>query len=117
MQAKIIGTFSVVQKNAILEELELRRKERPELEPLFSDNKDEHFFEIAQNSERAKDIASGAVVKARESSRSVYDQVRGEAVVGAPARRPGGGQQGGAGGRRPGPGGQPGAVRWSGPDW
>lgn len=29
--------------------------------------------EIAQNSERAKDIASGAVVKARESSRSVHE--------------------------------------------
>ena len=51
-----VGTFSVAQKNAILEELELRRKERPELEPLFSDNKDEHFFvknlETIQGDER-----------------------------------------------------------------
>ncbi len=51
-----VGTFSVAQKNAILEELEVRRKERPELEPLFSENKDERFFvknlETIQGDER-----------------------------------------------------------------
>ena len=51
-----VGTFSVAQKNAILEELEVRRKERPEYEPLFSDNKDERFFvknlETIQGDER-----------------------------------------------------------------
>ncbi len=51
-----VGTFSVAQKNAILEELEVRRKERPEFEALFSDNKDEHFFvknlETIQGDER-----------------------------------------------------------------
>ena len=51
-----VGTFSVAQKNAILEELEVRRKQRPELEPLFSENKDERFFvknlETIQGDER-----------------------------------------------------------------
>ncbi|WP_296868326.1 DUF4011 domain-containing protein, partial [uncultured Methanobrevibacter sp.] len=51
-----VGTFSVAQKNAILEELEVRRKERPEFEALFSDNNDEHFFvknlETIQGDER-----------------------------------------------------------------
>ncbi len=51
-----VGTFSVAQKNAILEELEVKRKERPEFEPLFSDNRDEHFFvknlETIQGDER-----------------------------------------------------------------
>ncbi|WP_295116219.1 DUF4011 domain-containing protein, partial [uncultured Methanobrevibacter sp.] len=51
-----VGTFSVAQKNAILEELEVRRKERPEFEPLFSENKDERFFvknlETIQGDER-----------------------------------------------------------------
>ena len=51
-----VGTFSVAQKNAILEELEVRRKERPELEPLFSENRDERFFvknlETIQGDER-----------------------------------------------------------------
>ena len=51
-----VGTFSVAQKNAILEELEVKRKERPEFEPLFSDNKDERFFvknlETIQGDER-----------------------------------------------------------------
>ena len=51
-----VGTFSVAQKNAILEELEVRRKERPELEPLFSESKDERFFvknlETIQGDER-----------------------------------------------------------------
>ena len=51
-----VGTFSVAQKNAILEELEVRRKERPEYEALFSDNRDEHFFvknlETIQGDER-----------------------------------------------------------------
>ena len=51
-----VGTFSVAQKNAILEALEVRRKERPEFEPLFSDNKEERFFvknlETIQGDER-----------------------------------------------------------------
>lgn len=51
-----VGTFSVAQKNAILEELELERKNRPELEPLFAENKDERFFvknlETIQGDER-----------------------------------------------------------------
>ncbi len=51
-----VGTFSVAQKNAILEELEVKRKEKPQFEPLFSDNKDEHFFvknlETIQGDER-----------------------------------------------------------------
>lgn len=51
-----VGTFSVSQMNAILEELEVERKKRPELEPLFSENKDERFFvknlETIQGDER-----------------------------------------------------------------
>ena len=51
-----VGTFSVAQKNAILEALEVKRKEHPEYEPLFSDNKDERFFvknlETIQGDER-----------------------------------------------------------------
>ena len=51
-----VGTFSVAQKNAILEELEVKRKEHPEFEPLFSDNRDERFFvknlETIQGDER-----------------------------------------------------------------
>ena len=51
-----VGTFSVAQKNAILEELEVKRKEHPEYEPLFSDNKEERFFvknlETIQGDER-----------------------------------------------------------------
>ncbi|WP_458403984.1 DUF3320 domain-containing protein [Methanobrevibacter sp.] len=51
-----VGTFSVAQKNAILEELEIKRKEHPEYEPLFSDNKEERFFvknlETIQGDER-----------------------------------------------------------------
>lgn len=51
-----VGTFSVAQKNAILEELEIERKKRPELEPLFLENKDERFFvknlETIQGDER-----------------------------------------------------------------
>ena len=51
-----VGTFSVAQKNAILEKLEEKRRERPELEPLFSENKDERFFvknlETIQGDER-----------------------------------------------------------------
>ena len=51
-----VGTFSVAQKNAILEQLELERKNRPELEPLFSDKLDEKFFvknlETIQGDER-----------------------------------------------------------------
>ncbi len=51
-----VGTFSVAQKNAILEALEVKRKEHPEYEPLFSDNKEERFFvknlETIQGDER-----------------------------------------------------------------
>ncbi|MDO5849384.1 MAG: DUF3320 domain-containing protein [Methanobrevibacter sp.] len=51
-----VGTFSVAQKNAILEELEFQRKNRPELEPLFAENKEERFFvknlETIQGDER-----------------------------------------------------------------
>ncbi|WP_405306835.1 DUF3320 domain-containing protein [Methanobrevibacter sp.] len=51
-----VGTFSVAQKNAILEELEVKRKEHPEYEPLFSENKEERFFvknlETIQGDER-----------------------------------------------------------------
>ena len=51
-----VGTFSVAQKNAILEELEVKRKEHPEYEALFSDNKEERFFvknlETIQGDER-----------------------------------------------------------------
>ncbi|MCQ2977165.1 MAG: DUF4011 domain-containing protein, partial [archaeon] len=51
-----VGTFSVAQKNAILEELEIERKLHPEFEPLFSDKKPERFFvknlETIQGDER-----------------------------------------------------------------
>ncbi len=51
-----VGTFSVAQKNAILEELELERKNRPELEPLFDDKREDPFFvknlETIQGDER-----------------------------------------------------------------
>ena len=51
-----VGTFSVAQKNAILEALEVKRKEHPEYEPLFSENKEERFFvknlETIQGDER-----------------------------------------------------------------
>ena len=51
-----VGTFSVAQKNAILEKLEEKRRDRPEFEPLFSENKDERFFvknlETIQGDER-----------------------------------------------------------------
>ena len=51
-----VGTFSVAQKNAILEELEIERKSHPEFEPLFSDSKEERFFvknlETIQGDER-----------------------------------------------------------------
>ncbi|WP_407424274.1 DUF3320 domain-containing protein [Methanobrevibacter sp.] len=51
-----VGTFSVAQKNAILEALEVKRKEYPQYEPLFSDNKEERFFvknlETIQGDER-----------------------------------------------------------------
>ncbi|MGL6299142.1 MAG: DUF4011 domain-containing protein, partial [Methanobacteriaceae archaeon] len=51
-----VGTFSVAQMNAILEELELERKNHPELEHLFSDEKEDRFFvknlETIQGDER-----------------------------------------------------------------
>ncbi|MCQ2972401.1 MAG: DUF3320 domain-containing protein, partial [archaeon] len=51
-----VGTFSVAQKNAILEELEVQRKARPELEPLFAESREERFFvknlETIQGDER-----------------------------------------------------------------
>ena len=51
-----VGTFSVAQKNAILEELEIERKAHPEYEAFFSENKEERFFvknlETIQGDER-----------------------------------------------------------------
>ncbi|KZX17426.1 DUF4011 domain-containing protein [Methanobrevibacter filiformis] len=51
-----VGTFSVAQMNAILEELEIERKKHPEMEPLFSDKNEERFFvknlETIQGDER-----------------------------------------------------------------
>ena len=51
-----VGTFSVSQMNAVLEELEIERKMHPELEPLFSDKMNERFFvknlETIQGDER-----------------------------------------------------------------
>ncbi|MGL4669848.1 MAG: DUF4011 domain-containing protein [Methanobacteriaceae archaeon] len=51
-----VGTFSVAQMNAILEELELERKNHPELEHLFSDQREDRFFvknlETIQGDER-----------------------------------------------------------------
>ena len=39
-----VGTFSVAQKMQFLKEVEIERKNKSELEPLFSENKDERFF-------------------------------------------------------------------------
>lgn len=51
-----VGTFSISQRNAILEELEIERKNHPELEQFFSENKKERFFvknlETIQGDER-----------------------------------------------------------------
>jgi superfamily I DNA and/or RNA helicase len=51
-----VGTFSVAQMNAILEELELMRKEHPKMERYFREDADEHFFvknlETIQGDER-----------------------------------------------------------------
>lgn len=51
-----VGTFSVAQMNAILEELELMRKEHPRMEKYFREDIDEHFFvknlETIQGDER-----------------------------------------------------------------
>ena len=51
-----VGTFSVSQRNAIMEELEIQRKYHPELEPLFNEKRDERFFvknlETIQGDER-----------------------------------------------------------------
>ena len=51
-----VGTFSVAQKNAILEALEVKRKQYPQYEPLFSENREERFFvknlETIQGDER-----------------------------------------------------------------
>ena len=51
-----VGTFSVAQKNAILEALEVKRKQYPQYEALFSENKEERFFvknlETIQGDER-----------------------------------------------------------------
>ncbi len=51
-----VGTFSVSQRNAIMEELEIQRKYHPELEPLFNEDRNEHFFvknlETIQGDER-----------------------------------------------------------------
>lgn len=51
-----VGTFSVAQRNMILEQLELERNKHPDLEYLFSDKKHERFFvknlETIQGDER-----------------------------------------------------------------
>ncbi|WP_461462423.1 DUF3320 domain-containing protein [Methanobrevibacter sp.] len=51
-----VGTFSVAQRNAILEELERERRLHPELEPLFAENREDRFFvknlETIQGDER-----------------------------------------------------------------
>lgn len=51
-----VGTFSVAQMNAILEELELKRKENPAMEKYFQEKNKEHFFvknlETIQGDER-----------------------------------------------------------------
>ncbi|MBU4547542.1 MAG: DUF3320 domain-containing protein, partial [Euryarchaeota archaeon] len=51
-----VGTFSVAQMNAILEELELKRKENPTMEKYFQEKNKEHFFvknlETIQGDER-----------------------------------------------------------------
>ncbi|MDR0900459.1 MAG: DUF4011 domain-containing protein, partial [Methanobrevibacter sp.] len=51
-----VGTFSVAQRNAILEELEAERKLHPELEHNFSEKKEDRFFvknlETIQGDER-----------------------------------------------------------------
>lgn len=51
-----VGTFSVAQMNAILEELELMRKEHPSMEKYFQEKNEEHFFvknlETIQGDER-----------------------------------------------------------------
>jgi len=51
-----VGTFSVAQMNAILEELERMRKEHPRMEKYFREDADEHFFvknlETIQGDER-----------------------------------------------------------------
>lgn len=39
-----VGTFSVAQRNAILDELEIRRREHPELEKFFEADRYEPFF-------------------------------------------------------------------------
>jgi hypothetical protein len=39
-----IGTFGIKQKQAILEELELRLRNEPELEPLFDESGENGFF-------------------------------------------------------------------------
>jgi very-short-patch-repair endonuclease len=39
-----VGTFSVAQRNAILDELEIQRRSHPELEPFFNADRYEPFF-------------------------------------------------------------------------
>ncbi len=39
-----VGTFSVGQRDAVLDELELMRRDRPDLEPFFAEDHDEPFF-------------------------------------------------------------------------
>ena len=52
-----VGAFSVAQRDAILDELELRRRQAPELEPFFASGTTEPFFvknlENIQGDERA----------------------------------------------------------------
>jgi hypothetical protein len=39
-----VGTFSAAQQNAVLEEVEARRLEHPELDVFFGRDREEHFF-------------------------------------------------------------------------
>ena len=70
-----VGTFSVAQKNAILEELEVQRKTRPELEPLFSESREERFFvknlETIQGDERDVILISVGYGYTREGKMSL----------------------------------------------
>ncbi len=68
-----VGAFSVSQRDAILDELELRRREAPELEGFFADGQPEPFFvknlENIQGDER--DVIFISVGYARDRSGSL----------------------------------------------
>jgi very-short-patch-repair endonuclease len=65
-----VGTFSVRQRDAVLDEIELRRRGRPDLEPFFSESGPEPFFvknlETIQGDER--DVIFVSVGYGRDSS-------------------------------------------------